>query len=163
MDRKPFEIIAECDIAAFPTTAEISRLGEQIETARRAWAEIVRATVKPPATYREKHYRLPTGFVVWAEDGAGAMQAVESLLKQAGVLCRIVLPSGRTLVEAEVPLPTAPEKPTAVGRTAAATKQRPPKKRRTLKAQEPRHRSRGPGKTVRSGVPLSTEGGYSVR
>jgi hypothetical protein len=163
MDRKAFEIIAECEMAAFPTTADISKLGEQIETARRSRPEIVQATVKPPATYREKQYRLPTGFVVWAKEVAAAVQAVEGLLKKAGVPCRVVLPSGRALAEADLPQPNAPEKPAAVGRSVDATRRRPPKKRRTLKAQEPRHRSSGPGKSVRSGVPSRTRGSYSMR
>jgi len=163
VDRKAFEIIAECEVAAFPTTVDISKLGDQIEAARRARPEIVRATVKPPATYREKQYRLPAGFVVWAKDVDDAMQTVEGLLKKAGVPCRIVLPSGRALAEADLPLPTAPEKPAAVGKSVDVTRRRSPKKRRTLKAQEPRHRSSGPGKSVRAGVPSRTRGSYSVR
>lgn len=133
MGRKSFEIIAECEMGAFPTSADIVRVGEQIEMARHTRPEVVRATVNPPAIYREKRYTLQTRFVVWATDGAGATQAVEGLLKKAGVPCRIVLPSGRALTEAEVPPPPVPEKPKPTAGMRTAETRRRPRKRQTAK------------------------------
>lgn len=108
MDRRPFEIVAECTMAGLPTGTDIGRIREQIETARASRPEVVRAAVNPPAIYRGTQYVLQTRFVVWAEDNAGAIQAIEGLMQAAGVPCRSVLPSGRALAETDVPpLPQA--------------------------------------------------------
>ncbi len=126
MDRRPFEIVADCTMAGLPTGADIGRIREQIETARRSRPEVVRAAVNPPAIYRGTQYVLQTRFVVWAEDNALAIHAVEGLMQDAGVPCRSVLPSGRALSEADVPpLPQA-GKP---GRTASTRRTPGPKPR----------------------------------
>ncbi len=137
MDRKPFEIVAECQMAGFPTGADIGRIREQIETARRSRPEVVRAAVNPPAIYRDKWYVLPARFVVWAEDGTQAIQTVAGLLQDAGVPCRTVLPSGRGLTEAEVPPPPEPKK----GRQAVPGSRKPAASRRPRKAGRKPHRS----------------------
>src|SRR5574341_2252986 len=126
MDRRPFEIVAECMIARFPTGADIGQIREQIESARASRPEVVRAAVNPPAIYRGTQYVLQTRFVAWAEDNAGAIQAVEGLMQDAGVPCRSVLPSGRALSDADVPPPPQVGKP---GR-AASTRGAPGSKRR---------------------------------
>ncbi len=121
MDRKPFEITAACEIAAFSTSADIERFSTQLERRRQSRPNIVRATVNPPATYTEQRYVLQTRFVVWAKDAAMAVQAVEGLIHDAGVRSRTVLPSGRALAATEVPPPPPPEVP-----RRAATSPRPP-------------------------------------
>ena len=121
MDRKPFEITAACEIAAFSTSADIERFSTQLERRRQSRPNIVRATVNPPATYSEQRYVLQTRFVVWAKDVAQAVQAVEGLIHDAGVRSRTVLPSGRALAAIEVPPPPPPEVP-----RRAATSPRPP-------------------------------------
>jgi hypothetical protein len=103
--RKPFEIVAECEMTGFPAAADIERVGAQIEKARRSRPDVVRAAVSSPAVYRDRQYVLDTRFVVWADDGAGAARAVGELLKAAGVPCRTVVPSGRALTEADVSTP----------------------------------------------------------
>lgn len=129
MAPKPFEIVAECQMVGLPTGADIGRIREQIEGARRSWPAIVRAAVNPPAIYRDMQYVLPTRFVVWAEDGARATQAVEELMKGAGVSCGTVLPSGKALTEADVPPQPRPRKtgPTTSGIRKSAAKRRPRK------------------------------------
>ncbi len=134
-DRKPIEITAECAMAGFPTGADIGRIREQIEVARRSRPEVVRAAVNPPAIYRDKQYVLPTRFVVWAEDDARAIQAIEGLFRDAGVPCRAVLPSGRSLTETEVPPPPAPEK---TGRAVPRTRTPPTKRRPRKVSRKPR-------------------------
>ena len=121
MTRKPFEIIAECVMAGLPTGADIGRIREQIETARRSKPEVVRAAVNPPAIHRDIQYVLQTRFVVWAEDNARAVQVVEGLMLDAGVSYQSVLPSGRAMAEADVPPPpkTGKTKRTAPRRTPA--------------------------------------------
>ena len=121
MTRKPFEIVAECVMAGFPTGADIGRIREQIETARRSKPEVVRAAVNPPAIHRDIQYVLQTRFVVWAEDNARAVQVVEGLMLDAGVSYQSVLPSGRAMAEADVPPPpkTGKTKRTAPRRTPA--------------------------------------------
>lgn len=105
MDRKPFEIVAECETAGFPTGTDIERVNEQVGQARRSRPEVVQATVSPPAIFREKRYVLQARFVVWAADGVSATQVVEGLLEDAGVACRTVLPTGRALTGLAVPPP----------------------------------------------------------
>jgi len=138
MAQKPFEIMAECAMVGFPTGADIGRIRGLIETARRSRPAIVRAAVNPPAIYRDKQYVLPTRFVVWAKDGARAIQAVDGLLQDAGVPRRTVLPSGRALTEADVPPPPGPKKarPTTSNRKPAASRrlQRAKKKPRRASA-----------------------------
>ena len=121
MTRKPFEIVAECLMAGLPTGADIGRIREQIETARRSKPEVVRAAVNPPAIHRDIQYVLQTRFVVWAEDNARAVQVVEGLMLDAGVSYQSVLPSGRAMAEADVPPPpkTGKTKRTAPRRTPA--------------------------------------------
>jgi len=86
MDGKPFEILAECEMPAFPTGADIARVMDQIESARRSRPEVVRTTVNPPAIYRERRYVLPTRLVVWAEDAAGALRGQRRVVAQDGDL-----------------------------------------------------------------------------
>src|SRR2546425_13275435 len=125
MTRKPFEIVAECVMAGLPTGADIGRIREQIETARRSKLEVVRAAVNPPAIHRDTHYVIQTRFVVWAEDNARAVQVVEAVMKDAGVSYQSVFPSGRALAEADVPAPPKTTKP----RRAASTRPTPSKRR----------------------------------
>lgn len=141
MNRKPFEIAAECEMAGFPTGADIARLGEHIETARRSRPDVVQATMNPPAVYRERRYVLQTRFVVWAEDGARAIRTVEGLLKDARVPCRTVHPSGRALTGTEVPPRPEPAEP----RRAAASPRAPAARRRPQK-RKPRASSPRPGR-----------------
>ena len=121
MTRKPFEIVAECVMAGLPTGADIGRIREQIETARRSKPEVVRAAVNPPAIHRDIQYVLQTRFVVWAEGNTRAVQVVEGLMLDAGVSYQSVLPSGRAMAEADVPPPpkTGKTKRTAPRRTPA--------------------------------------------
>lgn len=107
MDRKPFEVVAECEMPVFPTAADVTRVSERIETARRGRADIVRATVNPPAIYRERRYVLQAKFITWAEDVSRAVQTTQELLAEAGLPCRTVLPSSRSLTTADVPPPSA--------------------------------------------------------
>ena len=125
MTRKPFEIVAECVMAGLPTGADIGRIREQIETARRSKPEVVRAAVNPPAIHRDTHYVLQTRFVVWAEDNARAVQVVEALMRDAEVSYQSVFPSGRALAEADVPPPPKTGKP----RRAASRRRTPATKR----------------------------------
>jgi len=126
MTRKPFEIVAECVMAGLPTGADIGRIREQIETARRSKPEVVRAAVNPPAIHRDTQYVLQTRFVVWAEENARAVQVVEALMKDAGVSYQSVFPSGRALAEAEVP----PQPKLGKPKRAASTRRTPASKRR---------------------------------
>ncbi len=108
MELKPFEIVAECEMAVFPTGADIEHVSEQIEKARHSHANVVRTAVSPPAIFRDRRYVLQTRFVVWAGDGVSATRVVEDLLEDAGVPCRTVLPSGRELTESTVAPPPGP-------------------------------------------------------
>lgn len=108
MDRKPFEIVAECEMPVFPTAADITRASERIETARRGRSDVVRVTVNPPAIYRERRYVLQAKLITWAEDVSRAVQSAQKLLAEAGLSCRTVLPSSRSLIAAEVPPPSEP-------------------------------------------------------
>lgn len=132
MDRKPFEIIAECQMAGLPTGADIGRISEQIEAARRSQPEIVRAVAKPPAIYKDRQYVLQTVFVVWADDSARASETVAGLLQDAGIPYRTVVPSGRALTEADVPPPPKPEKPgrTTLARRTPSARRRPRTRKR---------------------------------
>ncbi|MDQ7843554.1 MAG: hypothetical protein QN141_10510 [Armatimonadota bacterium] len=134
MTRRPFEIIAECELPRFPAQKEITRIGDQLEQARRARPEIVRVTVTPPAVFRKNRYILEARAVVWAEDVPGAVRSVEGLVAAAGVPCLTVLPSGRALSTAEVPPPpetvaaggnTGRRRGSPTGRTSGERKKRP--------------------------------------
>jgi hypothetical protein len=105
VERRPFEIVAECEMAGFPSGVDVDRIRERIQEAQRSWPAIVRAAVNPPAVFKDRRYVLQARFVVWAEDGSAATQAVEGLLAGAEVRWRTVLPSGRALTEAEAPPP----------------------------------------------------------
>uniref|UniRef100_A0A7C3APP3 Uncharacterized protein n=1 Tax=Thermorudis sp. TaxID=1969470 RepID=A0A7C3APP3_9BACT len=105
MGSKPFEIVAECELPGLPAGADITRISEKIEQARRARPDVARAVVNPPAVYKEKRYVLQTRLVVWAEDASRALQAAQELLADAGLVCRTILPSARALTAAEVPPP----------------------------------------------------------
>ena len=123
MDRKPFEIVAECEMPGFPTAADITRVSEHIEAARRVRSDVVRATVNPLAIYRERRYVLQAKLITWAEDVSRAVQIVQELLADAGLPRRTVLPSSRSLNEAEISPPSEPARSgrlTARGGTAAA-------------------------------------------
>ncbi len=137
MERKPFEIVAECEMAGFPSGADIERVRERIDGARRSRPAIVRAAVNPPVVVRDGRYVLQARFVVWAEDGRAATRAVEGLLSGAGVQCRTALPSGRALTD----VPAPPPAPKEAGSS------------RTRGKGAPRARSRraGKGRTARSG------------
>lgn len=153
MDRRPFEIIAECEMTGFPTGADIGRLRERIESARRSQPGVVRALVNPPPIYKERRYVLLTRFVVWAVDGVRAVQAVAELLQDAAIACRTVLPSGRALTDAEVPpLPKSEESGPATKRprmraTSRSTrtrgnKQQPVSRKRGRTPRQPRRTER---------------------
>src|SRR3989475_5797346 len=114
-------------MAGLPTGADMGRMREQIEPARRSKPEVVRAAVNPPAIHRDTQYVLQTRFVVWAEENARAVQVVEALMKDAGVSYQSVFPSGRALAEADVPAPPKTTKP----RRAASTRHTPATKRRS--------------------------------
>src|SRR2546427_5456586 len=105
MPRNPLEIVAECVRAGLPTGADMGRIREKIEPARRSKPEVVRAAVNPPAIHRDIQYVLQTRFVVWAEGNTRAVQVVEGLMLDAGVSYQSVLPSGRAMAEADVPPP----------------------------------------------------------
>jgi hypothetical protein len=103
VERKPFEIVAECGMVGFPVASDIERISAEIEKARRGIPGIVRAAVVPPAIYREKQYVLQARFLVWANDGADASRAVEGLLDAAAIPCQAVVPTGRALGSRDVP------------------------------------------------------------
>jgi len=141
MDRKPFEIVAECEMPRFPTTADVARVSEQIAAARRARPDVVQAAVNPPAIYREGRYVLQAKLITWAEDVSRAVQVAQGLLADAGLPCRAVLPSSRSLVDSEVPRPSEPARsarPVASGGSTAG--KRAPK---TRAAKAPARRAKG--------------------
>jgi hypothetical protein len=140
VELKPYEVIAQCEVASFPALADIERMAASIEKTREAHPEVVRGTVVPPAIYRDRRYVLDGRFLVWAASAEKASDAVVSLLRAAGITCRSAIPSGRALSAADVPQPRA-AKPSAPARTAAPQrgtarrarpeKARPPKKKAT--------------------------------
>lgn len=105
MGLKPFEVTAECAMAGLPTGTDIARVSEKLEKARRRASGIVRATVQAPAVFRDRTYVLDSRFVVWADDGDGAVKAVGNLLQGASITHRNMHLSGRALAEADVPRP----------------------------------------------------------
>ena len=122
MERKPFEIVAECEIAGFPTGADIERVTGQIEKARHSRPGVVQVTVSPPAIFRETRYVLQTRFTVWAEDGVSATQVVVGLLRDARVPCGTVIPSGRALTASSIPSPPKMVKPAPPAKGTKAPK-----------------------------------------
>jgi hypothetical protein len=127
---RPFEVVAEIALQGLPTSGDIARIGDQVERARQGAPAVVRATLTPPARFRDGSYCLETRCAVWAADGAAAVAAVEELLRQAGLTARSVHLSGRALTPAEVPPPpahsparSAGAKPTARARRPAASAQ----------------------------------------
>ncbi|MCL6552255.1 MAG: hypothetical protein K6W08_03915 [Firmicutes bacterium] len=126
MTDRPFEVVAEIALQGLPTSGDIARIGDQVERARQGAPAVVRATLTPPARFRDGNYCLETRCAVWAADGAAAVAAVEELLRQAGLTARSVHLSGRALTPAEVPPPPAQgagAKPTARARRPAASAQ----------------------------------------
>ena len=110
MARRPYEVVAECELAGLPADGETARLRDQIETARRHHPSVVRATLHPPAICRHGRYLLQARFAVWADDTAAATSAVDELLRRAGIRAQ-AYPSGRALSEMDVPPePAAPER-----------------------------------------------------
>jgi hypothetical protein len=97
VDRRPFEIVVGCEMAGFPTGMDIERVNERITNARRSRPNVVQGAASPPAIYRDSRYILEARFIVWAENAEGAARSVEDLLRDAGVECRMVVPSGRAL------------------------------------------------------------------
>jgi len=138
MSRRPFEIIAECELPRFPVEREITRIAEQLEQARHARPDIVRITVSPPAVFRKNRYILEARVVVWAEDVPGAVQNVEGLVAGAGVPCLTVLPSGRALSAADVP---PPAEAAAAGGTAGRRRTSPTKRTSRKRRGRPRPRA----------------------
>lgn len=145
MARRPIEIVAECEMTGFPGAADIERLTARIEQFRRSRPEVVRAAVSSPAVYRDRHYALDTRFLVWAEDGAGAVGVVEDLLKAAGIPCRTVVPSGRAITEAEAPPPANPTRKAAKTAKAAL----PARRAKPAPASPARQAVRAPRNTAR--------------
>jgi hypothetical protein len=162
--RRPFEIVAECETVGFPSGADIERLAARLEQARSGQPDVVRATVTPPAVYRDGRYLLDARFLVWAEDSAGATASVEDLLRTAEVTCRLVVPSGRALAESEVPRPRAVKAagPAKTARPGAAKKKaarsakpkgraKPvPRAKAAAKRSKPARAKRAPAKTKRA-------------
>jgi hypothetical protein len=133
-------------MAGFPSGVEIERVGQVIDQARSAKPEVVRATIAPPAIYRDGRYVLDARFIVWADDPAGATGLVEDLLAGAGIACRLVVPSGRSLGDTEVPRPRAARSGKARAKAKTARRKPAAKPRRA-----PARRSRTAAKSARSG------------
>jgi hypothetical protein len=121
-------------MAGFPSGADTERVGQLLEQARGAKPEVVRATMTPPAIYRDGRYALDARFLVWADDSAGAAGLVEELLADAGVATRTVVPSGRSLSETEVPRPRAAKPAVATKARRAAPQKRKPSRPARAKA-----------------------------
>jgi hypothetical protein len=107
VELKPYEVVAQCEIAGFPTAADVERMAAGIEKTRGSRPEVVRGAVVPPAIYRDRRYILDGRFVVWAADAQAACSAVEDLLNAAGIVCRSAIPSGRALAAIDIPQPRA--------------------------------------------------------
>lgn len=155
VERRPFEIVAECEMAGFPSGADVDRVRERIQEAQHSWPAIVRAAVNPPAVFKDRRYVLQARFVVWAENGGAATQAVEGLLAGAGVQCRTVLPSGRALTEGETPPPAEKAAERRVEPTRAARRTKPARAARPARTTRAR-----PGVKTRAGgkPPAGTKG-----
>ncbi|MDQ7858485.1 MAG: hypothetical protein QN174_03215 [Armatimonadota bacterium] len=119
--RRPYEIMADCELGGFPTSGDVGRVGDALERARRAYTQVVRATVVPPAAFRDGRYILPARFLVWAEDASAATRSVEQVIAEAGLSSRVVLPTGRALAESDVP-PAPEARGPATKRRAASTR-----------------------------------------
>jgi hypothetical protein len=159
VERKPFEIVAECGMAGFPVAADIDRISAEIEKARRGSPNVVRAVVVPPAIYRDKQYVLQARFLVWANDGADASRAVETVLDDSAIPCQAVVPTGRALGTRDIP--PAPSARAAAGRAAsrpaaagaaspAKAAKKPPAKRAASAKTRPAGRTAGSRRTART-------------
>jgi hypothetical protein len=151
--RKPFEIVAECEMAGFPSGVDIERLTARLDQARSGQPDVVRATVTPPAVYRDGRYVLDARFLVWAEDANGATNAVEEVLRTAEVTCRFVTPSGRAVAESEVPRPRA-------AKAAAAKSARPSAPKKAARPAKPKGRPKPaarPKSAAKKGKPVKTK------
>lgn len=137
-------------MAGFPSGVEIERVRQVLDQARGAKPEVVRAMITPPAIYRDGRYVLDARFLVWADDPSSATGLVEEVLAGAGVACRLVVPSGRSLSDTEVPRPRAAARP---AKTKAKAK---PKTARRKPAAKPRRaparRTRTAAKSARGGT-----------
>ncbi|MDI6772828.1 MAG: hypothetical protein QME77_09620 [bacterium] len=144
VELKPYEVVAQCEIAAFPTAADVERMAAGIEKTRGSRPEVVRGAVAPPAIYRDRRYILDGRFVVWAADAQAACRAVEGLLNAAGIVCRSAIPSGRALAAMDVPQPRAAKArpPKRASRPARAAKPARAGRRASLKTRTPKNAPR---------------------
>ena len=149
MSEKAFEVVAECAMAGFPTGADVSRLMERIERARRRNAAIARASVQSPAVYKDRAYTLITRFLVWAGDGPQAMDAVGSLLQGSAIHCRGMHLSGRALVDADL-RSSAADAPAAGARAARSNRRPAARKRAAHPAARAARAKRADGKSSRT-------------
>lgn len=133
---RPFEIVAECVMSGLPDSADIARFGARLEQLHRQEPAVVRATIHPPARFRDRGYVLEARFLVWGEDGDAATGTIERLLQQAEIPCRGVHLSGRAITEADVPPPGG--RPAASARSAPAAEPRQPRQARGAKPRQPR-------------------------
>jgi len=131
VSEKVFEVVAECAMAGLPTGADVNRVMERIERARRRNAAIAHTSVQSPAVYKDRAYTLITRFLVWAGDGARAMDAVGSLLQGAGIHSRGMHLSGRALVDAD--LRSSPAGAPAAASRAARSDRRPASRKRAMR------------------------------
>jgi len=130
VSEKAFEVVAECAMAGLPTGADVNRVMERIERARRRNAAIAHVSVQSPAVYKDRAYTLITRFLVWAGDGPRAMDAVGSLLQGAGIHSRGMHLSGRALVDADL-RSTLAGAPAAASRAARSDRRLASRKRAT--------------------------------
>jgi hypothetical protein len=103
MDQKLFEVAAECAMQGLPSGGDIERVAGRLEQGRHRAPGIVRAAVQGPAAFKDRTYVLESRFVVRAQDGEGALRAVEHLLDGANITHRGLHLSGRALSEADAP------------------------------------------------------------
>ncbi len=158
MGQKPFEVAAEVAMPGLPAGTDIERVSEQLEHARRRSREVVRTAVQTPAMFKDRSYVLETRFVVWAEDGEQAVEAVGVLLEGARIPHRSMHLSGRALGEADTPRPSAapasarPQRPAPakgkgqarVAKPARAARQRSGARAKAVSSRKPAGRSKKP-------------------
>jgi hypothetical protein len=146
MGQKPFEVAAECAMPGLPAGADIERVSEQLEHARRRSPGVVRTAVQAPVMFKDRAYVLETRFVVWAEDGEQAVQTVWNMLDGAKIPHRSIYLSGRALAEADAPRPAVA--PTAAPARARPSRPAPAKGRGKARAAKPaRARQRSGART----------------
>lgn len=155
MTDKPFEVVAEITLQGLPTSSDIARIGEDVERARRDVPAVVRATLSPPARFRDGSYCLEARFAAWAADGPAAQAAVQAVLRGAGVTARTVYLSGRALAAADVPPPAA-EADAPAGRSAA-------RRQGVRKARAARSRSTAPRARAAKTAGGPAKGGRGTR